>query len=188
MEENYIESCRKQFLYYKMLGERTFEQLEEDGLFWQYNETSNNIAVIVQHLAGNMKSRWTDFLTTDGEKGFRDREQEFMPILNSRITLLQQWNEGWQCLFDALDAIPVDNFNTLVYIRNMGHTIVEAINRQLTHYAYHVGQIVFIGRMIKGSEWQSLSIPKGNSAEYNDAKFAVPKHKEHFTATFLSKK
>lgn len=186
MEANYIESCRKQFLYYKMLGEQTFEQVEDKGLFWQYNDESNSIAIIVQHLAGNMKSRWTDFLVTDGEKEFRNREQEFLPILDSRTTLLQQWDEGWQCLLQALDTISQDNFDTLVYIRNMGHTVIEAVNRQLTHYAYHVGQIVFLGRMIKGDKWQSLSIPKGQSAAYNQRQFTSPKRKEHFTTAFLS--
>lgn len=185
MEKNYLESVTKQFLYYKSLGENTFSQLEEADLFWQFNEESNSIAIIVNHLAGNMKSRWTDFLTSDGEKNWRNRDKEFEDIITSKKELLEHWKEGWQCLFQALESINEENFYTEIYIRNMAHTIVEAINRQSTHYAYHVGQIVYIGRMIKGKNWKSLSIPKGQSTSYNKEKFALPKRKEHFTDEFL---
>ena len=161
-------------------------QLSDEDLFWQYNAESNSIAVIVKHLWGNMLSRWTDFLTSDGEKQWRDREAEFESDIRDREELRQKWEAGWNCLFEALDSINEDNFGTTVYIRNQGHTIVEAINRQLAHYAYHVGQIVYIGRMLKGPEWESLSIPKGGSKAYNREKSSQPKRREHFTREFLS--
>ncbi len=188
MINNYLESVRKQFEYYKLLGKKTFEQLTDDELFWQYNEESNSVSVIVNHLWGNMKSRWTDFLNSDGEKEWRNRDLEFENVIKNRSELLEKWNEGWQCLFDALDSIDESNFDTIVYIRNQGHTIPEAINRQLAHYAYHIGQIVFLGKMIKGNKWQTLSIPKGKSSEFNKEKFSVGKHKEHFTDELLKNK
>lgn len=186
MQNNYLESVRKQFEYYQLLGERTMAQLSDEDLFWHYNAESNSIAVIVKHLWGNMLSRWTDFLTSDGEKQWRDREAEFEGDIRDRKELLHKWEAGWRCLFEALDSINEENFGTTVYIRNQGHSIVEAINRQLAHYAYHVGQIVYIGRMLKGPEWESLSIPKGGSKAYNQDKFAQPKRREHFTKEFLS--
>ena len=185
MEKNYLESAQKQFAYYRMLGDKTFAQLKDEDLFWQYNPESNSIAIIVKHLWGNMLSRWTDFLTSDGEKEWRNREAEFDADISSREEMIQKWNEGWDCLFTALDPINDSNFHNIVYIRNMGHTIAEAINRQMAHYAYHVGQIVYIGRMIKGSDWESLSIPKGKSQAYNEKKFSKPKRREHFTDDYL---
>ncbi|SNR32346.1 DUF1572 family protein [Lutibacter flavus] len=175
MEANYLESAKKQFEYYKMLGEKTFSQLDEMELFWQYNLDSNSIDIIVNHLWGNMKSRWTDFLTTDGEKNWRKRDQEFEYVIKSKSEFIKKWNDGWECLFTALDSINKDNFNTKVYIRNERHTVVEAINRQLAHYAFHIGQIVYIGRIIKADKWKNLSIPKGKSLEFNEEKFAAQK-------------
>lgn len=187
MESNYLESVRKQFEYYKLLGDKTIAQLSEEELFWQYNEESNSIAIMVKHLWGNMLSRWTDFLTSDGEKEWRERDAEFESDLDSKAEMLEKWEEGWKCLFDALDTINSENFNTIVYIRNQGHSITEAINRQLAHYAYHVGQLVFVGRMIRGAEWMSLSIPKGASSNYNKDKFAQEKRRTHFTDEYLDK-
>lgn len=181
MQENYLESVKKQFLYYKILGEKTFGQLEEKELFWQYNTASNSIGIIVNHLWGNMTSRWTDFLNADGEKEWRNRDEEFESIIKSKEELIQKWEEGWTCLFTALDSIHKDNFENEIYIRSQAHSILEAINRQMMHYAYHIGQIVYIGRIIKGEAWQSLSIPKGKSVEFNDKKFTKGKHKGHFT-------
>lgn len=177
----YLKSVKKQFEYYKSVGEKTFNQLAESDLFWQYNEESNSIAIMVNHLWGNMKSRWTDFLTTDGEKDWRNRDLEFESVIKSRDELLVKWNEGWECLFDALSDINEQNFDTKVYIRNQEHSIIEAINRQLAHYAYHIGQIVYLGRMIRGSKWKSLTIPKGKSTEFNQAKFKKGKHSGHFS-------
>lgn len=188
MTANYLDSARKQFQYYKTLGDRTMGQLTDDQLFWQYNPESNSIAIIVKHLWGNMLSRWTDFLTADGEKEWRQREAEFDADVKDRKELQQKWEAGWQCLFTALDTVDEENFDTIIYIRNMGHTMVEAINRQLAHYAYHVGQMVYLGRMLKGTAWESLSIPRGESAAYNADKFSKPKHREHFTEEWRNKK
>ena len=185
MEENYLDSIRKQFQYYQHLGDQTFAQLAEADIFWKHDPYCNSIAIIVKHLRGNMLSRWTNFLSSDGEKEWRNRDSEFIEDIKDKADLLAKWQEGWACLFQALDSINKDNFETTIYIRNMGHTIPEAINRQLAHYAYHVGQIVFIGTMIKGEEWKSLSIPKGQSMAYNKEKFAQPKRQEHFTKEFL---
>lgn len=187
MVDHYLESVKKQFEYYKMLAEKTFNQLEDPQLFWKYNEESNSVASIVNHLWGNMLSRWTDFLTTDGEKAWRDREAEFDNDIKDRAELIIRWNEGWECLFKALNLLNANNFNTTVYIRNQGHTITEAINRQLAHYSYHVGQIVFIGKMVKDEKWVSLSIPRGKSKKFNEEKFAKPKRKEHFIDDYIRK-
>lgn len=167
----YLPSVIKRFEYYKTLAEQTFGQVNDEGLFWQYNEESNSIALIVQHLAGNMLSRWTDFLTSDGEKDWRNRDAEFEKVLTTRAELLEQWNKGWGCLFNALSSIGDGDWQKEVYIRDEKHTVVDAINRQLSHYPYHVGQIVFIGKMITGADWHSLSIPKGESGSFNSEKF-----------------
>jgi hypothetical protein len=188
LEIESIESAKKQFAYYKLLGEKTFLQLSEEQLFWQYNNETNSIGSIVKHLAGNMLSRWTDFLTTDGEKDWRNRESEFENDLTTRLALLELWTQAWDCLFKSLDSINEENIGTEIYIRNQGHSITEAINRQLAHYPYHIGQIVFIGKMILNDKWESLSIPRDNSAQYNAIKFSQPKHKEHFTQEYITKK
>ncbi len=187
MNTDYLESAKKQFEYYKMLGDKTIAQLPDDKLFWKYNEESNNIAIIINHLSGNMLSRWTDFLTSDGEKEWRHRDEEFENDINTKTELIQKWNEGWNCLFNTLNSLKEDDFLKTIYIRNQGHSIMEAINRQLAHYPYHIGQIVFIGKMICNENWISLSIPKGNSKTYNAEKFSKEKHKEHFTEEFLKK-
>ncbi|WP_374329615.1 DUF1572 family protein [Soonwooa sp.] len=187
MESNYLESVKKQFEYYKSIGDKTFEQLSDDTLFWQYNEESNSIAIIVKHLWRTMLSRWTDFLTTDGEKDNLNRDSEFENNIKSRADLLEKWNAGWNCLFSALNDLTKNDLDKIIYIRNQGHTVLEAINRQLAHYPYHVGQIVFIGKMIADSNWKSLSIPKGNSKVYNVEKFSQPKYQEHFTEEMLRK-
>lgn len=170
-ETNYLDSARMIFQQYKLMGEKTFIQLSDQDLFWKYDDEMNSIAIIVNHLSGNMKSRFTDFLTTDGEKSWRHRDSEFEDEITSREQMIEKWNEGWRILFGALKSISTDNINTIIYIRNEPHTIMDAVNRQLTHYAYHIGQIVFIGRMIKGDSWQTLSIAKGKSAEFNASLF-----------------
>ncbi|MGB1269066.1 MAG: DUF1572 family protein [Flavobacteriaceae bacterium] len=179
--ESYHTSIQKQFTYYKSLGDKTFEQLQDKQLFHQVTNESNSIAIIVKHLSGNMLSRWTNFLTTDGEKTWRNRDDEFTDTITTKEDLLKVWEKGWECLFTAIDPLTKEDFQKEVYIRNMGHTVVEAINRQLAHYAYHVGQIVFIGKMLANENWSSLSIPKGNSKAYNTEKFSKPKRTEHFT-------
>ena len=185
MTTDYLESIKKQFAYYKLLGDKTFVQLSDEKLFWQYNKESNSIAIIVKHLSGNMLSRWTDFLTTDGEKAWRNRDAEFENDISTRQELLAIWEAGWQCLFTALQSLTPEDLQKEIYIRNQGHSITEAINRQLAHYPYHVGQIVFLGKMLCDNSWTSLSIPKGNSASYNAAKFAKPQQKAHFTDEYL---
>lgn len=185
MNTAYLESAKKQFEYYKMLGDKTIEQLPEDKLFWQYNDESNSIAVIVKHLSGNMLSRWTDFLTSDGEKDWRHRDSEFENDIQTKTKLIQKWNDGWNCFFNALNSLKEDDLSKTIYIRNQGHSVTEAINRQLAHYPYHIGQMVFIGKMICCEKWVSLSIPKGHSNTYNTEKFSKEKHNEHFTEEFL---
>jgi hypothetical protein len=166
----YLNSAKKQFQYYKSVGEKTMAQLKDEDLFWAYNDESNSIAIIVQHIWGSMLSRWTDFLTTDGEKEWRNRDLEFESVINNKAELMQKWNAGWQCLFDALDSITPEDWDKTIYIRNEPHTVVDAINRQLAHYPYHIGQIVLIGKMAAG-DWKALTIPKGNSQAFNDAMF-----------------
>lgn len=187
MIETYLESVKKQFEYYKVLGDKTISRLPDDKLFWQYNEESNSVGTIVKHLYGNMLSRWTDFLTTDGEKQWRLRDAEFENNLNSKDSLIEMWEEGWKCLFSTLNSLEIKDLNRIIYIRNQGHTVTEAINRQLAHYPYHIGQMVFIGKMICNQNWISLSIPKGESRSYNAKKFAKEKQAKHFTEEFLNK-
>lgn len=181
MQESYLQSVVKLFEYYKSLGEKTMSQLSDEELFWQYNAESNSMAIMVNHLWGNMMSRWTDFLNSDGEKEWRQRDEEFEDVIKNREELLKKWEEGWDCLFYALSTINENNFDTEVYIRNQAHSIVDAINRQMMHYAYHLGQMVYLGRMIKGGSWENLSIPKGESKSFNAQKFAQGQHGGHFT-------
>ncbi|SEF46674.1 DUF1572 family protein [Paenibacillus sp. UNC499MF] len=183
----YLESVRKQFLYYKTLGEKAMDQLEPEQLFTAYDEDTNSIATIVAHLGGNMLSRWTDFLTTDGEKDWRDRDAEFGHSLSDKAQLLAKWNEGWNCLFHALDSLNPDQLEQIIYIRNEGHTVIEAINRQLAHYPYHVGQIVYAAKLLKKEEWNSLSIPRNKSAQFNSEKFAKEKSVRNFTDEEMKK-
>lgn len=185
MKTDYLESVKKQFEYYKLLGDKTISQLPKDKLFWQANQESNSIAINIKHLHGNMLSRWTDFLTSDGEKEWRNRDAEFENDDQSKDALLKIWNEGWKCFFDTLNNLKEDDLEKIIYIRNQGHTVLEAINRQLAHYPYHVGQIVFIGKMILNDKWKSLSIPRGKSNTYNTEKFSSEKSKVHFTDEYL---
>ncbi|HTD99436.1 MAG TPA: DUF1572 domain-containing protein [Mucilaginibacter sp.] len=187
MGKDYLDSAIKQFEYYKMLGEKAMEQLPDEKLFWQYNEESNSIGTIVKHLCGNMLSRWTDLMTSDGEKEWRHRDAEFENDIKRKDELLKKWNEGWQCLLDTLRGLNADDLQKIIYIRNQGHTVLEAINRQLAHYPYHIGQIVYIAKMVSGNNWKSLSIPRGNSTIYNAEKFSAPKSRQHFTDEILKK-
>lgn len=178
---SYLTSAIKQFVYYKSLGDKTFNQLTFEDLQNEIAKDANSISIIVKHIVGNMLSRWTNFLTEDGEKEWRQREREFEDTYNTKEELITNWEKGWNCLFDALKALNEIDLETIVYIRNQGHTVTEAINRQLAHYSYHVGQIVVLGKVLKGKEWQSLSIPKGHSKKYNKEKFSKEKSKTHFT-------
>jgi hypothetical protein len=181
MENSFLSSSIKQVKYYKSLGDKTFEQLNFDELQKELAEDSNSITIIVKHLVGNMLSRWTNFLTEDGEKSWRQRDQEFMDTYTSKEDMLYAWENGWNCVFKAIEPLKNTDLEKIIYIRNQGHTVTEAINRQLAHYAYHVGQIVFLGKLIKGNQWTSLSIPKGKSEDFNAKKFSKEKTKRHFT-------
>ncbi|MCR8845886.1 DUF1572 domain-containing protein [Paenibacillus sp. SC116] len=183
----YLDSIKKQFLYYKTIGEKAMEQVEPEQLFMAVHDDSNSIATIVKHLWGNMLSRWTDFLKTDGEKPWRDRDSEFENDIQTKEELLQKWNEGWACLFDALESIRPDQLSHIIYIRNEGHTVMEAINRQLAHYPYHVGQIVYAAKLLKKGSWDSLSIPRNRSNEFNANKFSNERAVKHFLDEELRK-
>lgn len=183
----YLESAKKQFLYYKTLGEKAMDQLEAEQLFVSINEDTNSITTIVKHLSGNMLSRWTDFLTSDGEKEWRNRDSEFVDTIKTKEELLVTWNKGWDCFLAALNALQAEQLSQIIYIRNEGHTVIEAINRQLAHYPYHIGQIVFYAKMLKNNEWTSLSIPKNKSNNYNSEKFSKEKSIQHFTDDELNK-
>lgn len=159
---------QKRFQYYKTLGDKTFEQLSEEQLFWKYNDESNSIAIIVKHLAGNMLSRWTNFLTEDGEKDWRNRDAEFENDFKTKQDVLDYWEKGWQCLFQALDEINNENINYPIFIRGEKHSVLDAVLRQLAHYPYHIGQIVFIAKMLKNDNWQTLSIAKNQSKQFNE--------------------
>jgi len=179
--EDFLRSANRQFLYYKTLGEKAIDQLETEQLFVSLNDDTNSIATIVKHLHGNMLSRWTDFLTTDGEKDTSNRDGEFdasTALSNqTKEQILSLWNEGWACLFNTLNSLKPEDLSKIIYIRNEGHTVLEAINRQLAHYPYHVGQMVFYAKILKKSEWTSLSIPKNKSNDYNADKFSKEKSK-----------
>ncbi|BFM44444.1 DUF1572 domain-containing protein [Flavobacterium sp. CFS9] len=179
--DSYLESVKKQFLYYKMLGEKAMAQLEPEQLFVSLNEDTNSIATIVKHVSGNMLSRWTDFLTSDGEKEWRNRDSEFENDLQSKEEVLLIWGKGWDCLMNALNSLNPEQLSEIIYIRNEGHTVIEAINRQLAHYPYHIGQIVFYAKQLKKDDWDSLSIPKNKSGNYNAEKFAKEKEIKNFT-------
>ncbi len=179
--ESYLSSVVKQFRYYKSLGDKTIEVLSFSELQKEFAVDSNSISIIVKHMVGNMLSRWTNFLTEDGEKEWRQRDEEFVDTYKSKEEVIADWNTGWQYLFGAIEPLNEQDLETIIYIRNQGHSVTEAINRQLAHYAYHVGQIVFLGKLIKAKNWQSLSIPKGASQIYNTEKFSKEKGRRHFT-------
>lgn len=169
---NYLESAIERLKTYKLLGEKIFIQISDDDIHWQFNEASNSIAITVKHIVGNMLSRFTNFLTEDGEKPWRHRDTEFEDSYKDKTEMLVRWEIGWKCVFDALEPLTESQMERMVLIRNEEHTIIEAVNRQLMHYAYHIGQIVYIARMIKGNNWESLSIPKGESKAFNAKMFS----------------
>ena len=166
LEQGFLKDAIKRFRYYKELGDKTFEQLEEADFLYQPSTESNSIAVIIQHLYGNMLSRWTNFLTEDGEKVWRIRDREFEEIKHNKEEILSLWNLGWSCIFNTLESLTTADLTKTVTIRTEPLTVYDAILRQLAHYPYHVGQIVYLGRMVTNENWKSLSIPKGNSETY----------------------
>lgn len=165
--ENYLSDAIASFRNYKKLAERAMEQISDEEFFRQIGEESNSVAIIVKHIAGNLKSRWTDFLTSDGEKDFRNRDSEFIAEGDTRESLMQFWEEGWQILFNELGALKAEDFVKTITIRQQPHTIFEAINRQLTHYAYHIGQIAFLAKHFRSADWKTLSVPKNKSTQFN---------------------
>lgn len=163
----FLDSAIKRLSYYKELADKTFSGLETGDFHFTPNEESNSIALIIQHMSGNMLSRWTDFLTTDGEKDWRNRDTEFETKDLSKEQLIGIWEKGWDCCFGAIKSLTEEDLTKIIYIRSEGLPVVDAINRQLAHYPYHVGQIIYIAKMIRNGQWESLSIPKNRSNEFN---------------------
>ncbi|MRX72827.1 DUF1572 domain-containing protein [Bacillus lacus] len=172
--KEYLRIIIERFENVKSLGDAAINQLSEEDIHWTQNRESNSVAVIVKHLNGNMISRWTDFLISDGEKDNRNRDEEFLDASFSKSDVMNMWEKGWQVLIETLLNLEEEDLLKSIYIRGEKHLVLEAIERQMAHYAYHVGQIVFIGKQVKGSSWESLSIPKGNSEEY--LKVMLEKH------------
>jgi hypothetical protein len=166
--QNYFADALSSWRAYKKLADKAIAQLKDDELFITLDEEANSVAVIMKHMAGNMFSRWTDFLTSDGEKPNRNRDLEFViEPQTSKAEVIDYWERGWACLFSALEPLRPEDFEKTVKIRGEEHTIVQAINRQLMHYSYHVGQIVFLAKHFRSASWQSLSIPRNRSAAFN---------------------
>jgi hypothetical protein len=167
IEQHFLDDGLLQLRKLKELADKALAQIEPDAMFAVLDDEANSIAVIMKHMAGNMRSRWTDFLTTDGEKPDRERDQEFViEGKDSHARVLAAWEDGWTRLFAAISALTPEDLGKTVRIRGQAHTVVEAINRQLIHYAEHVGQIVLLAKHYAGPQWQSLSIPRGKSKEY----------------------
>jgi hypothetical protein len=165
--ESYLKDSITIFRYYKKLGENAIAQCPDAGLVAELDEQSNSIAIIVKHLAGNMISRWTDFLTTDGEKATRNRDGEFEAAPKTRAEILDLWEAGWNCFFAALDGLSDADMTKTITIRGEAHSVMQAINRQVAHYSYHIGQIAFLARHFAGANWKSLTIPKKQSQQFN---------------------
>jgi hypothetical protein len=188
--ENYKTDTIEAFRNYKKLAERALDQVSEDEYFRAIDEESNSLAVIVKHLGGNLRSRWTDFLTTDGEKADRRRDSEFVAETDTRESLTEFWETGWKALFGTLESLRVEDFGKTVQIRGEDYTVVRALNRSLAHTAYHVGQIAFLAKHFRASDWKTLSVPRGQSGEFN-AFLAENKGKSHYleaTRDFAEKK
>ncbi|MGE7954894.1 DUF1572 family protein [Lysinibacillus xylanilyticus] len=169
MGETYLEIVQKRFKSVKELGDKTLSQLDNEQLHWAIHEESNSIAVIVKHVSGNMISRWTDFLTTDGEKVTRNRDDEFTDSLQTKEEIMTVWEQGWQVFLHALQGLTEADLQGFVTIRGEQHSVIDAIERQMSHYSLHVGQIVYIAKQLKGSEWQTLSIARGQSQAFTES-------------------
>lgn len=165
--KDYLQTAIKRLKYYKDLGDKTFEQLNDWDFHYQPNEESNSVAIIIRHMAGNMLSRWTNFLTEDGEKEWRNRDTEFDITEETKKELLERWEKGWECFLGALTSLKKKDLKKKVTIRQEELTVIDAMNRQLAHYPYHIGQIIYIAKIIKNKNWKNLSIPKGQSQTYN---------------------
>ena len=172
--EIFLASAISRVVYYKELGEKSFAQLHEEDFHFKPNESSNSIAVIIQHMAGNMLSRWTNFLLEDGEKEWRNRDEEFEEKNISSSALLAYWEKGWDSYLTSLRQLTEADLQKIIHIRAEPITVVDAINRQLAHYPYHVGQIVYLSRFIKDKQWKNLSIPPGESDKFNSQMGHLP--------------
>ena len=182
-----VEAYQKQFQYYRSLAEKAIVQISDELLFRVPSPESNSIAVIMKHMAGNMLSRWTNIFEADGEKLWRNRDDEFINTFSSKAELTEYWNQGWEKLESTLEDVSDVDLETIIYIRNMGCTLHDAIIRQVSHYAYHVGQIVFTARLLKVNGFESLSVPLGASKLYNEERFAREKEIKHFVDDISSK-
>jgi hypothetical protein len=167
--KEFLSSAIRRLKYYKDLGDKTFAQLNEWDFHYRPNDESNSIALIIQHLAGNMLSRWTNFLTEDGEKEWRNRDDEFEIHDYSKKQLIDLWEKGWHCLLSSLESLRKKDLKRKITIRQEKLTVIDAINRQLAHYPYHIGQLIYIAKIIKSAGWKNLSIPKGGYQTYNEA-------------------
>jgi hypothetical protein len=165
---SYLKDALSLMHYYKGLADRAITQVTDEQLYTTLDPEGNSIAIIVKHLAGNMLSRWTEFLTTDGEKPFRDRDGEFVDPPASRTELLDLWERGWACVFAAVEPLTEDDMPRTITIRGEAHSVTQAVNRQLCHYAYHTGQIVFIAKYFQSANWKTLTIPKNRSRMFNE--------------------
>jgi hypothetical protein len=177
--ENYRQDTLAAFRNYKKLAERAIAQITEDEYFRAIDAESNSIAVVVKHIGGNLRSRWTDFLTSDGEKPDRDRDSEFMTETDTQESLTEMWETGWTALFASLEALTVEDFGRSVQVRGENFSVVKAVNRALAHAAYHVGQITFLAKHFRSTDWQTLSVPRGQSNDFN-AYLAENKDKAHY--------
>lgn len=173
--QNYLEDSRSAMRAYKKLAEKALAQIKDEEFFVTLDDESNSVAVVMKHMAGNMISRWTDFLTSDGEKPDRNRDMEFVIQPDTtKDEVIVYWERGWQTVFDALEPLRPEDCEKKVTIRGEPHTIVQALNRQLMHYAYHIGQIVFLAKHFRSAQWNSLSIPRNRSAQFNAYLTAQP--------------
>jgi len=173
LASHYLEEARRQFRGHKRMGEAAMSQLRDEDFFVQLDPEANSVAILVKHLAGNMRSRFTDFLTTDGEKPDRFRDREFeLNAATTRADIMKWWEEGWACVFAAIDSLNPEDVMSTVTIRGEPHTVLQAMNRALAHYAQHIGQMVFLAKHLRSKEWKTLSIPRGKSEEF---KMVVPK-------------
>jgi len=177
VSRHYLEEARRQLRGHKRMGEGAMAQLRDEDFFVALDPEANSIAILVKHLAGNVRSRFTDFLTTDGEKPDRFRDREFeVTGATTRADVMQWWEEGWACVFGAIDPLKPEDVMRTVTIRGEPHTVLQAVNRQIAHYAQHIGQIVFLAKHLRSKEWKTLSIPRGKSEEFKDHKVLAQKY------------
>jgi len=180
-----LASSIKQFKYYKQLGDKSMSQISEDAIFHKLHDDDNSIAMVIQHLSGNMKSRWTNIFTEDGEKEWRNRDAELEEVIKTKAEALEIWESGWKTLFETLESLSESDLDSMIYIRNEEIKVSDAIIRQLCHYSYHVGQIVYKCKQLSVGEWKTLSIARNESAKYNFKKFEQIKGEKDYLDSLL---